>query len=128
VSKLAAQGQGLQVWQQPAFVIDAIDFIHRQNHRRHGRGQAFEHPFIVIRPAQTLHQKDQHIDIVDDRTRHPVHIAVHAMFATAMQARCIDIDNLAAGDIVDAEQGVPRGLRLARSDAEFLAEQFIQQG
>ena len=77
---------------------------------------------------QCLHHQQQYIGPGSCRRRGFVEHAVECALATTVNTGGINVDKLALAMGINAEHGMPRGLRLVRCDAQLLTDQAIEQG
>ena len=121
-------GQPLEVRQQLALVFQAVDLVDHQQQRAFDEPDPVEDHLVLVGPARAVDDEDHHVDVLERRAGAAVHVAVERLVVVLVHAGGIDIDRLHRPLGLDAEQGVPGGLRLARGDRQLLAEDVIEQG
>jgi len=122
-----AFGKRLDPRQQHALVRQEIDLVDRQQQRGTVFSQPFQHRLVLVGPVQAVNDEHQDVDIGERSGRGSVQVAVERPLATVVQSGRIDEDGLSVADGVNPDDGVARRLRTARGDAQFLADQAVDQ-
>ena len=114
--------------QQTALVLQQIDFVDHQQTGQPPLANLLQHHGILFRPGCSIDHEYHQVDIAHGGCRGPVHVAIDCLFRALVKPRCVDKNSLVSGLGLDSECAVPGGLRLARGDTDFLAQQVIKQG
>ena len=83
---------------------------------------------VFVRPVSRFADVQDEVNVVHALPGGAVHVAVDGFVAVLVDTGGIDEDKLVIAAAVDAEQGMPRGLRLAAGDGDFLAEEVVDEG
>ena len=78
--------------------------------------ELIEHALILVRPAQRLDDEQIDVRVLQRRERRAIHVAVHGAPGAGVQARRIDENDLRVGPGQNAEDAMPRRLRLRADD------------
>ena len=100
-----------EFFEQHAFVAQAVDFVRHLDDGFVALGECFGDARVFVRPAAGLADLQDEFDVVHALPGGAVHVAVDGFFPALVDAGGIDEDDLCVARGVDAEQGVPRGLR-----------------
>ena len=122
--------QALQPGREGGLVLEPIDLVDHQNHRRLHVGQLLEHDLVFFHPAGAVDDEDDGIDVTQRLGGGLVHEAVDRLVAIALHdvdPRGIDEDALGALFGVDTHHLVTRGLRTTRGDRDLLAQDVVHQ-
>ena len=109
-----------------ALVLALVGFVQREHDRTILRQQLKNDLVARIKPVG-FHDEDDHIDIRQGLLDAAVHGAIKRIGMLVLETGRINEDELRIGPSKNAHDPVPRRLRLARNDADFLADQLIQQ-
>ena len=74
-----------------------------------------------------LKHKQDHVHFAQAAGHHAVHAAIQGIGVLGLKTGSVDEDELCLVLGEDAGDAVARGLRLARSDADFLPDQMVEQ-
>ncbi len=113
--------------QQPLLREHFVGLVEHQDDRPALLHQLVEHALIFVGPAQRLDDEHVHVGVLQRSQRRAVHVTVHRAAGARVQAGRVDEDHLRGGSRQDAEDAVPRRLRLRADDADLAAEQRVQQ-
>ena len=95
--------------------------------RRDARLEQRQHLGVAGREAAGLDHEQHQVDVADRAQHGLVQRPVQRRGVPRLEARRVDEDELRVAQGADAGDAVPRGLRLARGDADLLADQGIEQ-
>ena len=87
-----------------------------------------QHLGVRRRELARLDDEQDQVDVADGAHHGLVQRLVQRRAVARLEARRIDEDELRRAHGADAGDAVPRGLRLARGDADLLADQGVEQG
>ena len=108
-------------------VFRIVDFVDDQQHRAIVWQQLHD-LFVFGRDPPGFDQQHHHVDVAQGFADALVHGFVQRACMPGLKTRCINEYKLRFVCGVDASHPVARGLRLARSNADFLSHQAIEQG
>ena len=115
---------------QQALLGDQVDLVQR---RHDGNAGPLDQPQHVAVPGpgpdRRIEHEHEHVDVAEGVEREVDHPRVHAVQG-AVNPGGIDEHHLAgalAGDVPDADDAIPRRLRLVRHDGQLGADEQIQQ-
>ena len=107
--------------------IAAVDLVDHQHHRYARVGQRTRDVLVLARPAAGLDQEQYQVHVLERRASDAVHVPVQGALRRQVDARRVDVDDLATVGGLDAGDPLPRGLRLRGNDAEFLTQDPVHQ-
>ena len=87
----------------------------------------FKHHLVLVGPARSVNDKDHHINVLQGAAGGLVHETIQGFLIVLVQAGGIHIDGLNIALGLDAEHVMPGGLRLARSNGQFLPQNMVEQ-
>ena len=113
---------------QRAFVAQAVDFVEDLQYGFALFLQGLGDAVVFVRPVSRFADVQDEVNVVHALPSGAVHVAVDGFAAVLVDAGGIDEDELVVAAAVDAKQGMPRGLRFAAGDGDFLAEEVVDEG
>jgi len=108
-------------------LIHFVEFVGHQNARNIFAEQA-QHLGVCVGKTAGIDHEQHQVHITHCTEHSFIQRAVQGIGMRSLKTRCIDKNKLGVVGIVYAGDAVARGLRLARSDADFLANQGVEQG
>ncbi|MNE11966.1 hypothetical protein D3C80_1047450 [compost metagenome] len=106
-------GQPLQVRQQFGLVLEAVDLVDHHQQRAFDELDPVEDHLVLLGPARAVDDEDHHVDVLQGRAGAAVHVTVERLVVVLVHPGGVDVDRLHRTLGLDAEQGMPGGLRLA---------------
>ncbi len=116
-----------EVRQQALLGKYAVHLVHHGHRRAAGLLDALEHEVVFLRPAQRFDDEHHEVRIVERTRCGPIHRLVETTRFASMQTGRIDERDLHRRQIHDADDAMTRRLRARRDDAQFLADERVQQ-
>ena len=113
---------------QRAFVAQTVDFVEDLQRRFVLFLQGVGDAVVFVRPVPCFADVQDKVNVVHALPGSAVHVAVDGFVAFLVNAGGIDEDKLVVAAGVDAKQGMPRGLRFAAGDSDFLADEVVNEG
>ena len=128
--KVPARADRLEPRQELGLVLQAIDLVDGQNHRRVDMLEALQNDLILIAPASTVDDEHHTVDIAQRLHGRLIHEAVDRLVAILghdMDAGRVDIDELGLLLGLDAHHLMAGRLGPPRGDRHLLAEDTVHQ-
>lgn len=109
-----------------AAAVHVVELVGEQ-HGRNALAEQLEHPLVGRRETAGFHHEEDQVHVADRALHGLVERLVERVGMQGLEARRVDEHELRGAQRAHARDAVPRGLRLARGDADLLPHQRIEQ-